>query len=285
MASAGGGCVGWRARRWGRGGGEEWGRSEGPWVSSSSGCSALTLCGPCWILGFLLACLPWTLRGVPMQDRHSRLRRQLPAASSRHVQRHRFGHLDAVHARREDAAGIARAFAGGIEPASVQALEARVSADADGRGGARLDAGQHGVLHREARDLPVEGGEGLADRGDRVVRQAAAPDRPAARRACMKAAQRRMRWRRRPARKSPTQLRRGAIVAAAELEGPRFPVALEADAGQRAAGVVGSGVMPTTMPALALRSSREYWLMPLVTTRPGSEVAATTVPPGHMQKL
>ena len=46
-----------------------------------------------------------------------------------------------------------------------------------------------------------------------------------------------------------------------------------------------SGVMPTTMPALALRSLREYWLMPLVTTRPGSEVAATTVPPGHMQKL
>ena len=46
-----------------------------------------------------------------------------------------------------------------------------------------------------------------------------------------------------------------------------------------------SGAMPTTMPALALRSLREYWLMPLVTTRPGSEVAATTVPPGHMQKL
>mgnify|MGYP006920583013 CR=1 FL=1 len=46
-----------------------------------------------------------------------------------------------------------------------------------------------------------------------------------------------------------------------------------------------SGVMPTTMPALALRSLREYWLMPLVTTRLGSEVAATTVPPGHMQKL
>jgi hypothetical protein len=44
--------------------------------------------------------------------------------------------------------------------------------------------------------------------------------------------------------------------------------------------------MPTTMPALALRSLRLYWLMPLVTTRPGlAEVAATTVPPGHMQKL
>jgi hypothetical protein len=30
-----------------------------------------------------------------------------------------------------------------------------------------------------------------------------------------------------------------------------------------------SGLMPTTIPALALRSLREYWLMPLVTTRPG----------------
>ncbi len=34
--------------------------------------------------------------------------------------------------------------------------------------------------------------------------------------------------------------------------------------------------MPTTSPELALRSAREYWLMPLVTTRPGSDVAATT---------
>lgn len=35
--------------------------------------------------------------------------------------------------------------------------------------------------------------------------------------------------------------------------------------------------MPTTMPALALRSLREYWLMPLVTTRLGSLVAAFTL--------
>ena len=33
--------------------------------------------------------------------------------------------------------------------------------------------------------------------------------------------------------------------------------------------------MPTTIAALALRSLREYWLMPLVTTQPTSEVAAT----------
>ena len=37
-----------------------------------------------------------------------------------------------------------------------------------------------------------------------------------------------------------------------------------------AAGIVAPASMPTTMPALALRSLREYWLMPLVTTRPGS---------------
>ena len=44
--------------------------------------------------------------------------------------------------------------------------------------------------------------------------------------------------------------------------------------------------MPTTtMPALALRSAREYWLMPLVTHAVWLLVAATTVPPGHMQKL
>jgi hypothetical protein len=42
--------------------------------------------------------------------------------------------------------------------------------------------------------------------------------------------------------------------------------------------------MPTTMPAFALRSAREYWLIPFVTSRPGSLAAATTVPPGHMQK-
>ena len=43
--------------------------------------------------------------------------------------------------------------------------------------------------------------------------------------------------------------------------------------------------MPTTSAALALRSAREYWLMPFVTTPPASDAAATTWPPGHMQKL
>ena len=43
--------------------------------------------------------------------------------------------------------------------------------------------------------------------------------------------------------------------------------------------------MLTTMPLLALRSLRECWLIPLVTTRPTSDVAPTTRPPGHMQKL
>ena len=68
----------------------------------------------------------------------------------------------------------------------------------------------------------------------------------------------------------------------------RFEAALEGDAGQRVADVAARnrpGETLTTMPALALRSAREYWLMPLVTTQFGSEVAATTWPPGHMQKL
>ena len=43
--------------------------------------------------------------------------------------------------------------------------------------------------------------------------------------------------------------------------------------------------MPTTIPAFALRSLREYWLMPFVTTRSFSDVAATTVPPGHIQNV
>ena len=66
-------------------------------------------------------------------------------------------------------------------------------------------------------------------------------------------------------------------------------MALQRDAGQRAAAAVDGCVVGRIdadhEAALALRSLREYWLMPLVTTRPGSEVAATTVPPGHMQKL
>ena len=45
------------------------------------------------------------------------------------------------------------------------------------------------------------------------------------------------------------------------------------------------GLMPTTRPEFALNSCREYWLIPLVATRPSSDVAATTRPPGHMQKL
>jgi hypothetical protein len=86
-------------------------------------------------------------------------------------------------------------------------------------------------------------------------------------------------------------LPRRRVGLAAEHVGARFPEALEGDAVERpdravrAGARTSSGVRPTTMPALALRSLREYWLMPLVTTRPGSEVAATTVPPGHMQKL
>ena len=46
-----------------------------------------------------------------------------------------------------------------------------------------------------------------------------------------------------------------------------------------------SGITGTTIPAFALRSAREYWLIPFVTRCPASDAAATTCPPGHMQKL
>ena len=44
-----------------------------------------------------------------------------------------FGDFDAVDGGGEDAAGVARAFAGGVEAARVQALEVFAAADRDGR--------------------------------------------------------------------------------------------------------------------------------------------------------
>ena len=64
-------------------------------------------------------------------------------------------------------------------------------------------------------------------------------------------------------------LRGRFVVAAAELVRMRFQCRCSS---MPASGVAGrgnpSGSMPTTIAAFALRSLREYWLMPLVTTRP-----------------
>ena len=82
-------------------------------------------------------------------------------------------------------------------------------------------------------------------------------------------------------------LRRGTVVAAAGDKAADSQWRWKSDADQRFSEIAREvlGVDVLTSAELALRSAREYWLMPLVTTRPGSEVAATTWPPGHMQKL
>ena len=45
-----------------------------------------------------------------------------------------------------------------------------------------------------------------------------------------------------------------------------------------------AGVTFTSRPPLMFSRSRAYSLMPLVTTRPCSDAAATTCPPGQTQK-
>ena len=82
--------------------------------------------------------------------------------------RQRLGDLDAIDAGRHDAAGIPRAFAGRVQAAHVQALVILAAGDLQGRRRAGLDAGQHRIGHGEARDLPFEGGQGLAD-GDQAA--------------------------------------------------------------------------------------------------------------------
>ena len=100
--------------------------------------------------------------------------------------------------RRQDAARVARAFAGRIQAAHVQALEVLAARDAHRRRGARLDAGQHRVVHGEALDLALERRQGFADRLDRVVGQRGAAGRPGARPACTTAARCRTRATRGP---------------------------------------------------------------------------------------
>src|SRR5882762_2210141 len=76
--------------------------------------------------------------------------------TSRDAQRHRLGDTDAVDPGREDAARIARAFAGRIKPARVEALKVAATGNADRRGGARLDPGHHRVGKCKTLDQPVE---------------------------------------------------------------------------------------------------------------------------------
>jgi hypothetical protein len=89
------------------------------------------------------------------------------------AQCHCLGYLDAIDGRGQDAAGIAGAFAGGIETGGVEALQAVVAFDPHRRRGARLHAGKYGIVQGETLDLPIERGQRLADRGDRVIGQCA----------------------------------------------------------------------------------------------------------------
>ena len=181
--------------------------------------------------------------------------------------------------------GVAGAFARRVEAPGVDALQVvGIALDTDGGRSPGLDPGHDGIGHVVTANLPAEGGQGLADRLDDEIGQAQGEIGEMHPRLIggLNAAE----GRGRPSgQEVANQLGRRLIGASTGLEGLGLPVALEFDAGQRCPGKSFSGETSTTMPLLALRSAREYWLMPLVTTRPGSEVAATTWPPGHMQKL
>src|SRR5450830_2180520 len=99
---------------------------------------------------------------------------QWDGGSAGHRHRHGFGHLDPIDRRRQDAARVTGPLAGRKQPARVQTLQVAIAPlDADRRRGARLHARQQGVGMEVSLDLLVEGGEGFAHGGDRVLRQGA----------------------------------------------------------------------------------------------------------------
>src|SRR6185503_8983195 len=158
---------------------------------------------------------------------------------SRICHRHGDGlsHLDAVDRGRKNTARVARTFPGRVEAAGVDALVVRTAPDADGRRGARLDAGHYRVFHGVAADLLFEHGQSLAYRRGRVVGNAGGE--------IGHADTRRVRWLHRaepgrgPAREKVTHALRGrAVVAAAGFERAFLPVALKLDAGKRMPGIV-----------------------------------------------
>src|SRR6185369_9623431 len=137
---------------------------------------------------------------------------------------HRFRHLDAIDPGREDAAGVTGAFAGRVEAAGVDALQVVAALDADRRRGAGLDAGHHGIVHREAADLLVEGGQRFAQGGDDKGRQTEREIGPL-----------------HAGRVGRIDTARRHVGAAAGREGRRFPLPLEFDAGQGVARVIDLG--------------------------------------------
>src|SRR6185369_1837125 len=153
---------------------------------------------------------------------------------------HRFRHLDAIDPGREDAAGVTGAFAGRVEAAGVDALQVVAALDADRRRGAGLDAGHHGIVHREAADLLVEGGQRFAQGGDDKGRQTEREIGPlhAGRVGRIDTARR---HRGAAGEEVADALGRRRVGAAAGREGRRFPLPLEFDAGQGVARVIDLG--------------------------------------------
>ena len=195
---------------------------------------------------------------------------------------------DPVHARRHDPPGVARPLPRREQPLGVHAVpvgasEMRIGEDV--RVSTPVSTASCMAKPGISRaNLPPR----LADRRDREARQAGGQvggvNSRLVRRHHLPQCQRRPgppAGRRQAARERHNRCRPPGMPAA--------PTQLERDPGKRVGGVVG-GCDADGRPApddagLALNSAREYWLMPLVTTQPISLVAATTRPPGHMQKL
>ena len=83
-----------------------------------------------------------------------------------------FRHFNPVDCRRKNSTGKAGAFARWKKPFCIQALKILSTLNADRRGGAGFHPSQHRIEAVKAFDLTAEGGQGFADRGDRIARQA-----------------------------------------------------------------------------------------------------------------
>ena len=91
--------------------------------------------------------------------------------SARNGQRHRLRRLDAIHACRKNAPGIARAFPCRKSPLVLTLWKSSPRGSAPGRR-AGFHPGQHGIVHVEAFNLPSKGCQRLANGSDGVIRQA-----------------------------------------------------------------------------------------------------------------
>jgi hypothetical protein len=151
--------------------------------------------------------------------------------------RHRLGDLDAVDRRREDAAGIARAFAGREQAGDVEALEVLAAGDADRRGGAGLDAGHQHVGMVVAGDLAAEHRQGLAHGLQHERRQAFGQVGHLDARLVGRLDHAQL-FGRLAGQEVADLLGRGGVGRAAGRVGQALPLALELDAGQRVARIV-----------------------------------------------